>query len=76
MTVYLKNGSLKRKVELQSGDLLIVPRIEKYGFGTGTIDYFNYFKWFIISMAGVSLIGLAAEGNENVVLNDSEYTIF
>ncbi len=44
MTVYLKNGSLKRKVELQSGDLLIVPRIEKYGFGTGTIDYFNYFK--------------------------------
>jgi hypothetical protein len=44
MNVRIVNGTKKANVSLGSGDIILFPRIGKYGYGVGTIDCFNYFK--------------------------------
>lgn len=44
MSVCLQNGNKTEDIALNTGDVLIVPRITKYAYSQGTIDCFNYFK--------------------------------
>lgn len=44
MKFCIKNGNHTQIVSLETGDIILFPRVESYGYGKGTIDCFNYFK--------------------------------